>query len=180
VGQAGVTGIVIGFPEHPASGRLALLALCGDLVIAVDAMAIREIRRTAETVTRPIAPGVIALDLDTGLVPGSDLGELFGLGTQTTAWVVVDLPGIARPLAFRIGRCFMVEPLPVCRAIPRGIFATTSRSDAIVAGFSVAALPGLAGHVSGVVVDLARVLTERELASMTALAGDEREAALDT
>jgi hypothetical protein len=171
---------VIGFPDHPASGQLALLALCGDLVIAIDAMAIREIRRTAETVTRPMAHGVTGLELDAGLVPGSDLGDLLGLGTQTTAWVVVDLSGVARPLAFRIGRCFMVEPLPVCRAIPRGIFAGTGRSDAIVAGFSVATLPGLAGHVSGVVVDLARVLTERELASIAALAQDEREAALDS
>ena len=169
------------FPEHPASGQLALLALCSDLVIAIEALSIHEIRRTAETVTRSIAPGMWALELDSRMVPGWDLGELLGLGSCTTAWVIVDLPRPTRRVGFRIGRCFMVEPLPVCRAIPRGIFTGTDaaeagRPEAIAAGFSVAGIPELAGHVSGVVIDLTRVLTEPERVAAAHLAKDGREA----
>lgn len=159
-------------PEHPASARLALLALCGDLVVAIDAMAIREIRRVAESTARAVDGGMSVLALAGDSVPGWDLGELLGIAAAPFAWVIVDLPGVdllapPRPVGFRVGQCVMVQPLPVCRALPCGIF--TSRSHAIVAGFSTAAIPELAGHVSGVVVDLARVLGDRELASMANL-----------
>jgi hypothetical protein len=178
-----------GFPEHPASARLALFALCADLVIAIDAMSIVQLRRTAETVSHATAHGRSALEIDDQLVPGWDLGELLGLGPCTAAWVVVELNRPARRVAFRIGRCFMVDPLPVCRAIPPGIFsgpgtpaeggASAGRAAAITAAFSVAAIPELAGYVSGVVVDLARILPERDLASLASLAKEGPLATLD-
>jgi hypothetical protein len=176
------------FPEHPASARLALLALCADLVIAIDAMSIVQIRRTAETITHTTAHGRSALELDDQLVPGWDLGELLGLGPCTAAWVIVELSRSARRVAFRIGRCFMVEPLPVCRAIPSGIFSgpgTTAEGGAaggraaITAAFSVAAIPELAGYVSGVVVDLARILPEQDLASLASFSKEGPLATLD-
>jgi hypothetical protein len=164
-------------PEHSATGRLALLALCGELVIAIDAMSTLAVRHAAETPARAAGDGLAVLELDGAQLPGWDLGELLGLGTCDDAWVIVELPGLARPVGFRVGRCVLVQPLPVCRALPRGVF--TRRADAITAGFSVADVPELAAHVSGVVVDLARVLTDRERAITEQLGKDRRAAALE-
>ena len=161
-------------PEHPASGRLALLALCGELVIAVDAMSIREIRRVAETTARPLGRGMFALELDGERVRGWDLGDLLGVATAPLAWVIVDLPG-ARRAAFRVGHCVTVQSLPVCRALPHGIF--TSRTRALAAGFSTAAIPGLEDQCSGVVIDLAHILGDRELASIASPREEGRDAA---
>lgn len=161
-------------PEHPASGRLALLALCGDLVIAIDAMSIREIRRVAETTARAAERGMSVLELDGELVPGWDIGELLGLETAPSAWVIVDLPAAHRPVAFRVGRCVMVQPLPRCRALPPGVF--TSRAQAMAAAFSTAAIPELSGHVSGVVMELSGLLGDGELASMSRIRKERREA----
>jgi hypothetical protein len=155
-------------PEHPASGRLALLALCGDLVIAVEAMSIREIRRTAETTARPLDRGMFAVELDGERVRGWDLGELLGIASEPTAWVVVDLPG-GRRAAFRVGRCMSVQSLPICRSLPFGIF--TRRARALAAGFATTGIPELEDHCSGVVVDLTHILDERELASIASPRG---------
>ena len=148
-------------PAHPATGRLALFALCGDLVIALDALALHEVRRADDTPTLPDGAGGMIVALDGARFAGWDLGELLGLGSCTDAWAITALAGRGR-VGFRIGRCALVEPLPVCRALPRGIFAGTAgglrRPDAITAGFSLASIPELADRVSGVVVDLARVL----------------------
>jgi hypothetical protein len=163
-------------PEHPVSSRLALLALCGDLVVAIDAMSVREIRRVAETPARAV-DRMSVLELEGDRVPGWDLGELLGIEASPSAWVIVDLPGSPRPVGFRFGQCVMVQPLPVCRAIPCSIF--TSRPHAIVAGFSTAAIPELADHVSGVVVDLSRVLGDGELAAMAKLRMEGRAATLE-
>jgi hypothetical protein len=161
--------------EHPASHRLALLALCGDLVVALDAMSIREVRRAAETTSGVVDRAMSMLELDGEHIPGWDLGELLGIAASPSAWVIVDLPGLRRPVGFRVGRCVMVQSLPACRALPHGIF--TSRSRAFTAAFSTAALPELADHVSGVVVDLARVLGETELASLARVGEEGREVA---
>jgi hypothetical protein len=169
-----------GLPDHPLSGGLALLALCGDLVIAIDAMSIYEIRRTEHTTARAIQYDMLGLDLEGQLVPGWDLGELLGIGPCAHAWAIVDLPGGGRRVGFRIGRCFMVQPLPVCRAISPGILlGAVGRLDAIVAGFSVASIPELAGYVSGVVIDLARVLSDHELAALAKLGSDGRGAIVE-
>jgi hypothetical protein len=165
--------------EHPGSDRLALLALCGDLVVAIDAMSIREIRRVAETPARAVNRRMWVLELggerEAERVAGWDLGELLGIATPATAWLIVDLPGPQRRAGFRLGRCVTVQSLPICRAIPRRVF--TTRSRAIVAGFSTAAIPELAGHVSGIVIDLARVLGDGELAAMARLGKDGGETA---
>jgi hypothetical protein len=168
--------------EHPVSHRLSLLALCGDLVVAIDAMSIHEIRRVEETAARAGIRGMSVLELEgelgRELVPGWDLGELLGIETEPSAWVIVDVPGLPRRVGFRLGRCVTVQSLPVCRAIPLGIF--TSRPRAIAAGFSTAAIPELMGHVSGVVIDLSGVLGESELAAIAEIRRDGREAALET
>jgi len=169
-----------GRPDHPLSGGLALLALCGDLVIAIDAMAIYEIRRAEDTTARAIPYDMLGLDLDGQLVPGWDLGELLGIGRCAHAWAIVDVAAIGRRVGFRIGRCFNVQPLPVCRAMDRGVLlGAVGRVDAVVAGFSVAAIPELAGYVSGVVIDLARVLSDHELAALAKLGSDGRNAILE-
>lgn len=169
-----------GRPDHPLSGKLALVALCGDLVIAIDAMLLYEIRRAEDTPARAIQYGMLGLDLDGQLVPGWDLGELLELGPCANAWAIVDLPGLDRRVGFRIGRCFNVQPLPVCRAITRGsLLGRVGRLDAVAAGFSVAAIPELVGYVSGVVIDLARVLSDHELAALAKLGADGRGAILE-
>jgi hypothetical protein len=165
--------------EHPVSSRLALLALCGDLVIAIEAMSIREIRRVADTAARALGAGMWALELDGDreLVPGWDLGQLLGIATTPSAWVIVELAGSPRPVGFRLGRCVTVQSLPVCRAIPRGIF--TSRPHAIAAAFSTAGIPDLTDHVSGVVIDLSQLLGTDELAAMAKLRKEGRGATLE-
>jgi hypothetical protein len=169
-----------GRPDHPLSGKLALVALCGDLVIAIDAMSLYEIRRAEHTTARAIQYDMLALDLDGQLVPGWDLGALLGIGPCSNVWAIVDLPGVGRRVGFRIGRCFSVQPLPVCGAIAReSLLGAVGRLDAVVAGFSVAAMPELAGYVSGVVIDLARVLSEHELAALAKLGADGRGAILE-
>jgi hypothetical protein len=115
------------------------------------------------------------LELEGQRIPGWDLGELFGIAASPSAWVIVDLPGLQRPVGLRVGRCVMVQALPVCRVLPHGIF--TSRSRAFAAAFSTAGLPELSDHVSGVVLDLARILGETELASLARIRGEGREAA---
>jgi hypothetical protein len=165
-------------PEHPISHQLALFALCGDLVVAIDAMSIREVRPIEDTAVRAASHGVFLLELDGehagAPVPGWDLGELLGIEAAPSAWVIVELPGSGRRVGFRLGRCVTVQALPVCRAIPRGIF--TSRRYALAAGFSTAAIPELSEQVSGVVLDLAGVLGDGEL-GLLANVGEVREAA---
>ena len=164
--------------EHPVSHQLALFALCGDLVVAIDVMAIREVRPVEDTAVRAASHGISLLELDGeqagAPVPGWDLGELLGIDSAPSAWVIVELPGSGRPVGFRLGRCVTVQSLPVCRAIPRGIFA--SRRYALAAGFSTAGIPELSEHVSGVVLDLAGVLGDGEL-GLLANVGEVREAA---
>jgi hypothetical protein len=181
-------------PEHPVSHQLALFALCGDLVVAIDAMAIREVRPVEDTEARAVGNGVSLLDLERSrddqddhgerealdgelgaAVPGWDLGELLGIEAAPSAWAIIELPGSRRRVGLRLGRCVTVQSLPVCRAIPRGIFA--SRPRAIAAGFSTTAIPELSEHISGVVLDLAGVLGDGELGALATVGGG-REAAL--
>jgi hypothetical protein len=168
-------------PDHPVSHRLALFALCGDLVVAIDVMAIREIRAAEDIAVRPARHGGLILELASehggAHVPGWDLGELLGIEAAPGAWVIVELPGSGRRVGLGLGRCVTVQPLPVCRSIPRGIFA--SRSHAIAAGFSTAAIPELSAHVSGVVLDLSGVLGDGELDALARIE-EGREAALET
>jgi hypothetical protein len=166
--------------EHPASARLALFAVCGDLVVAIDAMSILQIRRVEETTARAVNRRMSVLELDGErpgeLVAGWDLGELLGIEMSAASWLIAELPGPHR-VGFRVGRCVTVQPLPVCRALPRGIF--TRRRHAIVAAFSTAAIPELADHVSGIVIELDRVLGDGELAAMAKLGEEGRATTLE-
>lgn len=152
---------MVSTPEHPASGRLALLGLCGDLVVAFEAERIFQIHRAAETISRTINRNLYLVDIGGTMIPGWDLGELLGLPPCTDAWVVVDVARLKRRFAFRLGRCISVQQLPVCYEIPRLIF--TARPGAIAAGFSAAAIPELEGYPSGVVIDPACILLAPEL-----------------
>ena len=150
-------------PEHPISARLALLALCGDLVVAIDAMSIREIRRVAETEARRVDRNLYAVDLDVRTVPGWDLGELLQLGPCSNAWVIADIPrrSSTRTIGLRVGRCISVCKLPRCSPIPPSVF--TGRRGALAAGFSTHTIPEVQGVPSGLVLDLAQLLTRAEL-----------------
>lgn len=160
-------------PNHPAGSRLALLAMCGDLVIAIEADVIFQIRRAEETKARMVDRAMSVIELDGQEIVGWDLGELLGLGASADAWVIVTLPDSSR-IGLRIGRCLTVQPLPVCRAVPRTIFV--SRAGAITAGFSASGIAELEGYPSGVVIDTGRLLTESELVLARKLTGEGREA----
>jgi hypothetical protein len=56
-----------------------------------------------------------------------------------------------------------VQSLPICRALPFGIF--TRRARALAAGFATAGIAELEDHCTGVVIDLTHILDERELAA---------------
>jgi chemotaxis signal transduction protein len=175
--------------DHPVSARLALIGLCGDLVVAIEAMAIREIRRMAETPSRPVRDGVSMIELRDELLPGWDLGVLLGIDAEPSSWVIIDLPGdladallggqarVERRVGLALGRCVTVQSLPICRAVPQRIF--TSRRHAITAAFSTAGIPELEEHVSGVVLDLAHLFGDRELTGIAGLGKEGREAALE-
>lgn len=159
--------------SHPAGSRLALLAVCGDLVIAIEASVIHQIRRAEETKARLVDRSLWVLEQEDEDVAGWDLGELLGLGSSEDAWVIVTLPNGVR-VGLRIGRCVTVQPLPICRSIPRSIFV--SRAGAIAAGFSATGISELEGFPSGVVIDISQLLTESELALARKLTKEGREA----
>lgn len=159
--------------NHPAGSRLALLAVCGDLVIAIEADVIHQIRRAEETKARMVDRSLWVLEQDDGDIAGWDLGELLGLGPSEDAWVIVTLSNGIR-VGLRIGRCLTVQPLPVCRSIPRSIFV--ARAGAIAAGFAAAGIAELEGYPSGVVIDVSQLLTEAELALARKLTREGREA----
>jgi hypothetical protein len=150
---------VAGPQTHPASGELALFALCGELLVAIVAAPIQTIRQVAETQARAGDAGGWLVSTDDGIVPGWDLGELLGQGSSDAAWVVADVPQVAR-IALRVGRCLTVHALPPCRPIPAGIFQ--ARGEALAAGFAATSVTELAAHVAGVVVELAHLLGPRE------------------
>jgi len=164
---------MMNLPKHPAGSRLALLAMCGDLVIAIEADVIHQIRRAEETKARLVDRGMWVLELEDQEIAGWDLGELLGLGATADAWVIVTLPDATR-VGLRVGRCVTVQPLPVCRAVPRTIFV--ARTGAITAGFSAVGIAELEGYPSGVVIDVGRLLAEAELALARKLTREGREA----
>jgi hypothetical protein len=149
--------------KHDATGRLSLLAGCNDLVIAIAVDHVHQIFRAAEVSTRPVEKTMYAVDLDTGTIPGWDLGELLEMPPCTAAWVVLDVRIGTSPRRFglRVGRCIAVQPLPPCYPLPRAIF--TARRGALAAGFSTQPLAEFAEFPSGVVIDSARLWTPAEI-----------------
>lgn len=155
--------------SHSISGSLALFAQCGELAVAIEASTIYQIRRAAEVPARRERE-LLIVDLDGERVPGFDLGELLGLGVSSAAWVVAELRDCAAPrVAFRVGRCITVRPLPPCTPVPPAVWP--SRPGAIIAAFVAGTIPELDGFASGVVLELGRVLGPAEHELMRNLLG---------
>jgi hypothetical protein len=145
------------------SDRLALLVTVGDLVVALDALRIVSIRRAAETAMRKVDANLFVLDLEPYHVPGWDLGELLALGPCSTAWVIIEQTHAARSyqIALRVGRCIAVRKLPETRRIPNNAFG--ARRGALAAAFTTAGIPEVPDAPTGVLIDLAHLLTSVEL-----------------
>lgn len=144
------------------SDRLALLAMVGDLAVAIEALQVFQIRRAAETPNRKLQDNLYAIDIEDLAVPGWDLGSLFGLAPCTDAWVVIEArPGRFRRFGLRVGRCIAVQRLPRCHAVPTGMFG--GRAGAISGAFATAKIPEVKDVPSGVAIDLERLLSAAEL-----------------
>lgn len=146
-----------------ATGQLALLLTIGELVVAIEANEVFQIRRAAEVATRHIEANLYAIDLDDQTLPGWDAGMLFGAAPCKDAWVILDtdIHHRVRTFALRVGRCFAVRKLPTCLPIPSGVF--TTRVGAISAAFSTASLPEVQHVPSGGLLALRHLLTAAEL-----------------
>jgi hypothetical protein len=143
---------------------LGLFCLVGDLLVAIDAAAIVQVARTADLGARRLEGSLHAIDLPGETVPAWDLGDLLGLGTSTTSWVVLDVAGgTPRRFALRLGRCLSVREIPPHRPLPAAIF--TARERAIAGGFSTDGIPELEEHAAGVVLDVRRLLHDGEVAA---------------
>lgn len=147
---------------HPASGQLALLTVCGDLVVAIAASAVHQVRAAEDTPADAPTHGVTVLDIDGAQVAGWNLCALLGLPAARDAWVIVDLPDGTR-VGLLVDRCVTVQNLPACRPIPPGVLG--QRAGALAAGFAADALAELAGYPAGAVLDLAHVLSAPERAA---------------
>lgn len=145
------------------TGQLALLAFVGDLVIAIDATAIVQLRLATDVAARRVDRNLFSVELDDETIPGWDVGELLGLGTCDAAWAIVSVPSVSGGQWFgvRIGRCSAVQKLPVCHPIPPSLFG--ARAGAIAAAFAGPQIAELMSAPSGVVLDLSRLVTAGEL-----------------
>ena len=150
-------------PRLDATDQLALLATAGELVVAIRANEVFQIRRAVETRTRKLESNLFAVDLEDITLPGWDLGELFKLGTCTDAWIIVE-PMAGRKLkrfCLRVGKCIAVHRLPKCHSMPRGVF--TSRSSAIASAFATREIAEVQSWPSGGVLDLDALLASAEI-----------------
>ena len=159
---------------HAASDRLALLALCGDLVVAFDATTIVQVRTAEDTPTRTV-DGHTVLSIGDEDIPAWDLGVLLGWSPATISWVIIDLPSTDLRIGLGLDRCLAVLELPTCRSIPSGMF--TQRRGGIGACFSTAGFPEVAGYPSGVVVEPSVLLGDAELRAGHKLTRRARESA---
>ena len=148
---------------HAATGRLALLALVEDLVVAIDATQVFQIHRTAELSTRRMENALYAIDLDKQTIPGWDLGLLFGFGPSVISWVLVDasIGGVVRRFGLQLGACVAVRPLPPCHRLSPNLFG--ARHGAFSAAFTASTIEELKGAPSGVVLDVGSLLQPTEL-----------------
>ena len=150
---------------HPATDKLSLLAKVGELVVAIDATQVFQIHSATDLPARQLEPNLHAIELPTQTIPAWDLGELFAYGASTKAWVIVDAKVGSSPRRFglRVGACLTVRKLSAVHALPQKLFAT--RPGAMAGAFSTSSMPEIEGAPSGVVLDLAKLLTEPELAA---------------
>lgn len=158
---------------------LSLLAKIGELVVAIDATQIYQIHHTADLPARQLESNLYSLELDQQSIPGWDLGELFAYGPSNKAWIVVDVRvgSTMRRFGLRVGACITVRELPPIKPLPKKLHPL--RSGAIAAAFSTDGIAELAEAPSGVVIDLARLLTPVELDSGVRIARDHHGATLE-
>lgn len=158
---------------------LSLLAKIGELVVAIDATQIYQIHHTADLPARQLESNLYALELERQSVPGWDLGELFAYGPSNKAWVVVDarMGSATRRFGLRVGACITVRQLPPVRVLPKKLHP--SRPGAIAAAFATDGIAELAETPSGVVIDLAHLLTPVELESGLRVARHHQGASLE-
>lgn len=145
------------------SDRLALLCVTGELLVAVLAHEVFQIRRAPEVATRRIENNLYAIDLEDSTIPGWDLGDLLKLGSSNDAWVICEpqLDRGVRRFGLRVGRCMAVLKLPPCAPVPVGVFG--ARQRALPYAFATSTLTEIQNWPSGVVVDLAQLLGAGEL-----------------
>lgn len=155
---------------------LSLLAKLGELVIAIDATQIYQIHHTADLPARQLEGNLYALEIDQQTIPGWDLGELFAYGAQEKAWVVVDarLGSATRRFGLRVGACVTVRKVPPTKPLPRKLYP--ARPGAIAGAFATEGIGELADTPSGVVLDLAHLLTPVELETGARVTRDHRRA----
>jgi hypothetical protein len=141
---------------------LSLLAKIGELVVAIDATQIYQIHHTADLPARQVEANLFSLELEQHSVPGWDLGELFAYGASDKAWIVVDarLGSNTRRFGLRVGACITVRRLPAVKLLPKRLY--DARPGAISGAFSTEGISELPDSPSGVVIDLAHLLTPIE------------------
>jgi hypothetical protein len=156
---------------------LSLLAKVGELVVAIDATQIYQIHHTADLPARQLESNLYSLELDQRSLPGWDLGDLFAYGPSSKAWIIVDarLGNATRRFGLRVGACITVRKVPPLKALPRKLYA--ARPGSIVGAFSTEGISELPDAPSGVLVDLANLLTPVELEAGLRVTRDHRRAA---
>lgn len=155
---------------------LALLAKVGELVVAFDARQIYQIHHVSDLPAKQRESNIYSLELEQQSIPGWDLGELFGYGPATNAWIVVEVKSgsasVARKFGLRVSACITVRELPPIKALPKKLYST--RPGAISGAFSTEGIAELPDTPSGVVIDLSHVLTPVELDAGMRIARDHR------
>jgi hypothetical protein len=98
-----------------------------------------------------------------------DVGDLFGLGPTTQAWILLTLDrGDARvPIAFATGPCLAIEEAPLPVRLPN--LALTARAPGIQGAFLPPSSIVARGGEYGLAIDPTRILSPVELDASLAL-----------
>jgi hypothetical protein len=151
---------------NSASGKLALIASVGDLLIAIEASRIVEIRPSTEVEIRGTT-GNQEIRNGSDFIPARSVLTLCGRNESSVvaAWVITMIRSTNQPkgtpVALGVGRCIAVHLLPECIALP-DIFA--QRPGAIAAAFATDSFPDIVDYPSGLVIDPQAILTLDEIA----------------
>jgi hypothetical protein len=143
---------------------LALIGLCGDMVVAIEAQLVHQIRSAADTPLLNSAQGGTLIEVDGDMIPAWNLGSLLEIPAQAAFWALVDIASFGRRIAFGLSRCLAVQTLPQTWLIPDGIFQR--RRGAIIGGFLCGSIPELAGYPTGVVLNATGLLGPQERAAL--------------
>jgi hypothetical protein len=146
---------------------LALIGLCGDMVVALEAQLVHQIRSAAETPVLNSAQAGTLIEVDGDMIPAWNLGSLLEITSPAAFWVLVDIASFGRRVAFGLRRCLAVQTLPETHLIPDGIFER--RRGAIIGGFLCSSIPELAGYPTGVVLNAVGLLGPQERAILAQL-----------